>query len=332
MTVEEFNRQFPDEETCRHYLEQVIWPQGRHCPHCGGKKSWPITSDSARPGLYECAKCGGQFTVTTKTPLHSTKLPTKKWLLALFGMTNSSKGVSSVYLARWIGTTQKTAWRMGHILRTLMAVQIATLDQLAGQVEVDETYVGGPPRSKLGVLHKRGRGSRNPCVLVVVTRNAQARAEQIDCASHKEIKPLLLRFINPDAAINTDELNVYTKLGQEFAGHNVVTHSAGEYARGDVHCNTAESLNANLERARFGVFHHMSPLHLPKYLSEVVFRWNHRKPARVVIKKGREKTIWEPMAELVKLASLLKHAVGVQLRRLPNGGIRRLQQQPLFGG
>lgn len=333
MTLVEFNRQFPDEETCRHYLEQVIWPHGRRCPHCGGLKSWPITSDSVRPGLYECAECGSQFTVTTKTPLHSTKLPLKTWLLALFCLTNSSKGISSVYLAKWIGTTQKTAWRMGHILRTLMSVQIAAQDQLAGSVEVDETYVGGPPRSQLGVTHKRGRGSRNPCVMVIVTRNAQARAEQIECASHKEMKPRLLRLVSPEAALNTDELNVYIKLGEEFAGHDVVTHSAGEYARGEVHSNTAESFNAKLERVRFGVFHHMSRLHLSKYLSEVVFQWNHRQPARVVIKKGRKKTIWEPMPVLVKVASLLKHAVGVQLRRLANGGIIRLPlQQPLFGG
>jgi transposase-like protein len=333
MNLEEFNYQFPDEETSRHYLEQVIWPQGRRCPHCSGQKSWPITSAAVRPGLYECAECGRQFTVTTKTPLHSTKLPTKTWLFALFCLTNSSKGISSVYLAKWIGTTQKTAWRMGHILRTLMAVQVAAQDKLTGPVEIDETYVGGPPRSKRGVTFKRGRGSRNPCVLVVVTRKAQARAEEIDCASHKEMKPRLLRLVSPEAALNTDELNVYIKLGQEFASHNVVTHSAGEYARGDVHSNTAESFNAILERARFGIFHHMSRLHLSKYLSEVVFQWNHRQPARIVIKNGREKTIWEPMPVLVKLASLLKHAVGIQLRRLPNGGIRNLPVlQPSFGG
>ena len=113
MTMDEFNQQFPNEATCRHYLEQVIWPEGRSCPHCGGQKSWPIISGTVRIGLYECAACSLQFTVTTKTPLHSTKLPLRTWLLALFCILNSSKGISSVYLAKWIGTTQKTAWRMG---------------------------------------------------------------------------------------------------------------------------------------------------------------------------------------------------------------------------
>ena len=167
----------------------------------------------------------------------------------------------------------------------------------------------------------------------VSIETVEARAEQIDCASHKEMKHRLLRLVSPEAALNTDELDFYTKLGQEFAGHDVVTHSAGEYARGEVHSNTAESFNAKLGCVRFGVFHRMSRLHLPQYLSEVVFQWNHRQPARVVIKNGRKKSIWEPMPVLVKVASLLKHAVGVQLRQLANGGIRRLPlQQPLFGG
>lgn len=333
MTFNEFNGRFPDEESSRCYLEQVIWPEGRRCPHCGGVKSWPIKGDVVRRGLYECAKCCRQFTVTTKTPLHSTKLPLKTWLLALFCVTNSSKGVSSVYLAKWIGTTQKTAWRMGHTLRTLMSVQISAQDQLAGAVEVDETYVGGPPRSQRGVKHKRGRGSRNPCVLVMVTRNAQARAEHIACPSHKEMKPRLERLLSPDAELNTDELNTYAKLGEKFAAHHVVTHSVKEYAKGEIHCNTAESFNSKLERVRLGVFHHMSRLHLPRYLSEVVFQWNHRQPARFVIKNGRKKIIWEPMPVLVKLASLLQHAVGVQIRRHRNGGIiPQPLQQPLFGG
>lgn len=333
MTLQEFNCRFPDEETSRRYLEQVIWPDGRRCPHCGGSKSWAINSGLGRQGLYECADCCRQFTVTTKTPLHSTKLPLKTWLLALFCMMNSSKGVSSVYLAKWIGTTQKTAWRMGHALRTLMSVQIAGQDQLTGPVEVDETYVGGPPRSQRGVIHKRGRGSLNPCVFVMVTRNAEGRAEHIECPSHKEMQPRLLRLLSPEAELHTDELNTYIKLGKDFAGHNVVTHSLKEYARDDVHCNTAESFNAKLERVRLGVFHHMSRSHLQRYLNEVVFQWNHRQPARVIVKNGRIKTIWEPMPVLEKVASLLKHAVGVQLRRHRNGGMISLPlSQPSFGG
>jgi hypothetical protein len=236
-----------------------------------------------------------------------------------------------VYLAKWIGTTQKTAWRMGHALRTLMAMPIAIQEQLIGTVEVDETYVGGPPRPEPDVVHKRGRGTRKPCVLVVVSRYAQARAAVVATASYRELAPLVREFVSLEAELNTDELYVYTKLGQEFAGHASVSHSAGEFARGSVHCNTAESFNAMLERARFGVFHYMSRSHLPKYLTEVIFRWNHRQPARVVVKNGKERTLWEPMPILAKVASLMKHAVGVQLRRLADGGVRVLPL-PSFGG
>jgi len=84
MNINQFCNHFPDEVACRKYLERVIWPSGRVCPHCGCLDSWRIKGDSSRSGLYECSGCSGQFTVTTKTPLHSTKLPLKTWLLAMY--------------------------------------------------------------------------------------------------------------------------------------------------------------------------------------------------------------------------------------------------------
>ncbi len=98
MNLNQFRKLFPDEGACRKYLEKVIWPLGRVCPHCGCLKSWLLKSDSTRPGLYECSGCAGQFTVTTKTPLHSTKLPLQTWLMAMYFIINSSKGISSVFL------------------------------------------------------------------------------------------------------------------------------------------------------------------------------------------------------------------------------------------
>ena len=111
MNLNQFRNMFPDEIKSREYLEKVIWPAGRVCPHCGCLKSWLLKGESARAGLYECSGCNGQFTVTTKTPLHSTKLPLRTWLLAMYFMINSSKGISSVYLAKWLGINQKTAWK-----------------------------------------------------------------------------------------------------------------------------------------------------------------------------------------------------------------------------
>ena len=138
MDLNQFRKQFFNEEVCRRYLETVVWPQGRSCPHFGGLKSWLLSGAAARPGLYECSDCNGQFMVTTKTPMHSTKLPLRIWLLAMYFMINSSKGVSSVFLAKWLGVNQKTAWKIGHAIRAMMAAHATTLGLLDGIVELDE--------------------------------------------------------------------------------------------------------------------------------------------------------------------------------------------------
>jgi transposase-like protein len=146
----QLRQQLPNERACRRYLETIIWRDGRFCRHCGSFKSWRIQGPSARDGLYECADCHGQFTVTTKTPLHSTKLPLRIWIEAMFVILTSSKGVASVALARFIGVSQKTAWKMGHAIRLLMKEAVA--QPMDGIVEVDEKYLGGNPVGSAGVI------------------------------------------------------------------------------------------------------------------------------------------------------------------------------------
>ena len=159
MNVDEFRSRFPDEDSCRSFFESVLWPNGRVCPHCSCSKSYPLTGKASRTGLYECARCKKQFTVTTKTPMHSTKLPLWKWLLAMYYMVNSSKGISSVYLAKWVGISQRSAWKLGHAIRCMMEPGSELLPPLSGIVELDEKYIGGKPRFERGVKHKRGRGT-----------------------------------------------------------------------------------------------------------------------------------------------------------------------------
>lgn len=158
MDIEQLRKQFSTEERCRHFFESVIWANGRKCPHCGCDKSYVLKGASVRSGTYECWRCKRHFTVTTKTPMHSTKLSLWKWLLAIYYIVNSSKGVSSVILARWIGVSQPTAWRMGHAIREMMLPSAQGLS-LSDIVELDEKYFGGKPRYQHGVVHKRGRGT-----------------------------------------------------------------------------------------------------------------------------------------------------------------------------
>jgi transposase-like protein len=97
MNIDEFRKQIPNENSCRKFFEKLIWPEGRTCPHCQCSHSYRLNGASVRAGLYECAQCKRQFTVTTKTPMHSTKLPLWKWLLAIYYILNSSKGISSIF-------------------------------------------------------------------------------------------------------------------------------------------------------------------------------------------------------------------------------------------
>ena len=159
MNIDQLRKRFSNEEACRWFFESVLWKQGRRCPHCYHLKSYRLSGKSARDGLYECSQCKRQFTVTTKTPMHSTKLPLWKWLQAMYYIVNSSKGISSVVLARWLGVTQTTAWKMGHAIRAMMDTGSEDTPLLDGIVELDEMYVGGDPVSQPGVVHKRGKGT-----------------------------------------------------------------------------------------------------------------------------------------------------------------------------
>jgi hypothetical protein len=119
----------------------------------------------------------------------------------------------------------------------------------------------------------------------------------------------------------SDQLQVYRRISEDYASHASVNHGTKEYVNGNIHNNTAESFNAILERAKQGVFHALSKRHLQRYVSEVVFRWNHREPAREISKNGIKKIIYKAKPILEQLQSLLRYAVGTQLRRSFVGGI-----------
>jgi transposase-like protein len=324
MTINDLRKRFPDEEACRLFFESIMWPSDRICPHCDSTQSWAIKSESARKGLYLCSGCRLQFTVTTKTPLHSTKLPLWTWLLAMYLMANSSKGVSSVVLARLIGTTQKTAWKVGHAIRALMASVSAEAPLLQGTVELDEKYLGGAPRYQEGVKHRRGKGTAKQCIAVAVEREGSVRATLVEHDGESALRPFVEAVIDQDAHLMSDQNPAYSKIAGDFAGHSSVNHGEKEYARGEVHNNTAESFNAILERALIGVFHYMSKKHMQRYVDEAAFRWNQRVPEDRVTKDGRTKTVMKPLPVLVKIAALLGAAIKVQLRWTSLGSIRAI--------
>lgn len=351
-TVGDMVGAFADEGRCRRLLEALIWPRGRLCPGCGCRDSTAIAGRDVgrrvRPGLYQCSnrECRLQFTVTTRTPLHSTKLPLRIWLTGLWLILQSDKGISSVRLAEAIGVSQPTAWRMGHTLRLLVTREYP----LDGTVEMDEFYIGGSPRRDANRPHL-GRGRKGQPrtlktpVLAVVQRPADAcegaaaggaRARVVADLSEREARRVLSEHVDVAAHLMSDEWKSFVSIGQAFAAHDTVRHCDREYARGSVHANSAEGFNDRVRRAVAGVFHHISPHHADLYFNEVGFRWSQRVMSGQAVRRTRRgrqvlKPLWSRIAPALQLSAVFRSAVGRQLRRTAHGSIEIRCTVAVFG-
>ncbi len=280
------SKYFADENEARNLMERLRWKNGPICPHCGSVSAYKLTAkpDSKNPvrdGVYKCKDCRKQFTVTVGTIFHKSRIPLNKWLAAIYMMCASKKGVSAHQLHRELGITYKSAWFMCHRIREAMS-QSPFAEKIKGIVEADETYVGGKPRKDNKGQNtkpvKRGRGTKKTPVAVVVQRgkDGKVQAKKIKKLTGKNLRTYIQRFAHKDAIVMTDNYTGYNGLKNHFALHLAVNHSAGEYANGPAHVNTAESWNALLKRGVYGTFHHISEKHMDRYVSEFVFRWNNR--------------------------------------------------------
>jgi transposase-like protein len=270
---------FQDEDKAREYLEALRWNGEPVCPHCGSVgKHYSITGKSARKGLWKCADCREQFTVTVGTVFERSKIKLHIWLQAVHLVCASKNGMSSMELHRLLGVTQKTAWFMLHRIREAMKPEGGGLmGSGGGTVEADETYWGNSKRSKAAKGYK-GRGyAHKEKIVSLVERGGNVRSFHVQSVTAKTLKPILLSQIAKDAHLMTDEASMYTVVGREFASHSVVTHGSGEYARGKAHTNTIEGFFSRLKRGLIGTYHHVGSQHLCRYVTEFDFRYNTRK-------------------------------------------------------
>jgi len=274
------------EEQAREYFEQIRWPGGRVCPHCGSVESNKLQGKAHRVGLYKCSGCGEQFTATINTILEDSHLPIRTWLMAFSILCSAKKGVSALQLQRQLGLgSYRSAWHMAHRIRYAMAREPLSglLGAGGGTVEADESWVGGKPRKPAGKRARLSTYERKPMptktrVIGLVERGGRARAHVIPDLTAPTLKAAVRAHIDPSARLMTDENHAYIGLGTEFAGgHEVVNHSAGEYARGDATTNTVEGFFGLFKRGVMGSFHHISEKHMDRYLNEFSFRWDLRK-------------------------------------------------------
>ena len=272
---------FQSPEAARQWLEKLRWPEGPVCSHCGVMgHSYALK----KPGWYRCAEkeCRKDFTVTTGTVMERSHIPLNKWLMAFYMINASKKGVSAHQLHRALGLDYKSAWFMCHRIRE--AMRAGGLGQLGGGgkvVEADETYYGRveEPRTKTtkGAPYiKQGKAANKRPIVALVERGGNVRTFHVPVADQFMVQAICKENIARESRLHTDESKLYFGMGDHFASHETVKHSAEEYVRGDVHTNSAEGYFSIFKRGMRGIYQHCKEKHLHRYLAEFDHRYNHR--------------------------------------------------------
>jgi len=277
---------FTNEDKAREALEAMRWPNGPVCPHCGSLDGIAKAQGKAvRSGLYYCAACNDQFTVTVGTIMERSHVPLTKWWLAMHLMGSSKKGMSAHQMHRMLGVTYKTAWFMCHRIREAMRVSnVGPLGGNGSVVEADETYYGEVPKAKRPKRKTTGRKfskygaspETKRVIVSLVERGGEVRSFHVPTASMDGVVKIVRDNIAKETRLHTDESRIYRKVGKDFATHETVNHSAKEYARGDVTTNTVEGYFAIFKRGMRGVYQHCDEKHLHRYLAEFDFRYSNR--------------------------------------------------------
>ena len=267
-TLAEFNEMFPDEGSCLDLVVNILYPTSIYCRRCEEitKHHW-LTDRKA----YSCQQCPTQVYPLAGTIFAKSSTPLKSWFYAMYLMASTRTGISAKQLERELGVTYKTALRMFRQIRDLMNEGNSPL---LGEVEVDETYVGGKHSGKRGC----GAGARTVAV-GMVERKGNARVVVTPDVTANTLLPIIQEHIpaEPGTVIYTDEFRSDKRLVSMGYDHEVVKHSAKEYVAGNAHMNNVEGLLSNVKRGIDGVNHAVSPKYLQGYLDNYVFRRNHRK-------------------------------------------------------
>lgn len=284
-SVMEFMQDFPDDATCLEWLWRTRYSEdGTHayCDKCQQERAFARYSTSQRRQSWTCKSCGDHVHPTAGTIFHKSATSLHLWFYAMYLMTSTRCGISAKQLERELGVTYKTAWRMYNLIRGELMTQDET--PLVGEVEADETYVGGRPRLK-DIPHRKdgsvakGKGpkfDKKQMVFGAVERGGQVRATVVPRDEVGGIPARVEEFILPESVLFTDEFAGYDKVGQKYAEHHRIKHAAKVYVSGDVHTQTIDGFWSLLKRGLSGTYHAVSAKHLQGYLNEYAWRYNHR--------------------------------------------------------
>lgn len=271
-TITDLRQDFPDEEACLEWIINWQYPNGITCKVClKVTKHYKLKNRRA----YSCGICGKHIYPTAGTIFHKSTTPLLSWFYVIFLITNTRAGIPAKQVERELGVTYKTAWRIMHQVRSLMADKET---QLNGQVEVDETYVHANVFKRSSARKKYGlTGARKGQIIFgVVERNGHVRLRHVIVAGKRVIQPHIDAEIAKGTIIYSDEARVYRDLHRRGYRHFTTNHSKHEYVNGNNYTQNIENVWSHLKRGIKGIYRSISAQHLQKYANEYAFRYSHR--------------------------------------------------------
>ena len=266
---------FPTEQHAIDHLRAIRWGENdekAYCPYCGSTRVMHFKDQKN----HKCHDCRKRFSIKVGTIFADSKISLRKWYAAIWMITSHKKGIASTTLAKDIKVTQKTAWFMLHRLRHAAETK-SFQGPMDGDVEVDETYVGGKSKNMHAAQRKTGEQYRNNAAVIgVLQRDGELRATHIKSASKEALHGTVRDNVSTEARLLTDAASMYRGLSGDY-NHHVVNHGKGEYVKeGNVHTNSIESVWALFKRQVNGTHHWVSKKHLQAYVNEMTWRLNRR--------------------------------------------------------
>jgi transposase-like protein len=273
-TLMEAIRYFSNPQVCVDFFSNLKWgAAGPSCPKCGGNSLSYLSTRC----IWKCKPCQKQFSVKVGTILEDSPIGLDKWACAMWMLGNCKNGVSSYEIAKALGITQKSAWFLLHRIR--YAIHQGGISKLSGEVEADETFIGGKARN----MHKgkraekiKGRGPEGKTIVAaVLERGGRVHARVVDTRKKGDLQKLIRGHVEGGSMLYSDALKSYDGLSADYT-HQVIDH-AQAYVDGSVHTNGIENFWSLLKRTIGGTYVSVEPFHLFRYLDEQAFRFNSRK-------------------------------------------------------